>query len=345
MPIFDELYETHIGTVATITLPLMNNELYHDKQRTITYIQEALEMAGLLGAKVVALTGLIPSATNYGRDLLPFLAKHPDTPAITTGHATTTSAVVLSIQRILEESGRTLADEQVGFLGLGSIGMATLRLMLHVLPHPAKLALCDLYSKQQQLETLAQELRNQTGYMGEIAILESQGDVPESFYNATLIIGATNMPDILDVDRLSPGTLIVDDSAPHCFNPDQARQRFEQQCDILFTEGGALQTPQPISGTKYYPRIAQHTLSTSCAEMLLQHTPHTFMGCMLSGLLSTRYPHLVPTTGYIEQSMSVQHYILLQQTGYRGATLHCEEYTLPESLLRQFRQTYGKKQR
>jgi amino acid adenylation domain-containing protein len=338
--VFDESYETHLGSIANISLPLFGNQLYHDKQQTIQRIHESLVLAKFLGARIVALTGLIPSATNFGRDLLPLFAEYPDLPAITTGHATTTSAVVLTIQRLLEESNRTATNECVGFLGLGSIGLATLRLMIAVLPHPRKLLLCDLYSKRQELETIVKELREQ-GYAGEIAILESTSRVPSPFYEATLIVGATNMPDVLDIDQIAPGTLIVDDSAPHCFNPDQACRRFEQQYDILFTEGGALQTPQPVLATKYYPRRAQQTLPSPYRETFARHSPDTLMGCMFSGLLTTRYPHLSPTTGYIEKDMSVQHYTILQQMQYRGARFHCEQYTLPEPLVAQFRNQYG----
>ena len=46
--------------------------------------------------------------------------------------------------------------------------------------------------------------------------------MPPDVYEASFVVGATNAPDILDVDRLQPGTLIVDDSAPHCFRSDKA---------------------------------------------------------------------------------------------------------------------------
>ena len=60
-----------------------------------------------IGAATVSLTGLLPSATDYGRDLAEALAGQ-DLPRITTGHATTTSAVVLAVRRALEEAGRDL---------------------------------------------------------------------------------------------------------------------------------------------------------------------------------------------------------------------------------------------
>src|SRR5205823_12127012 len=95
---------------------------------------DGLRVARRLGAGAVSLTGLLPSATDYGRNLVRAVAGQ-DVPAITTGHATTTATVVLSIRRLLAEAGRDLARERVAFVGLGSVGTSVLRLMLRCLPH------------------------------------------------------------------------------------------------------------------------------------------------------------------------------------------------------------------
>ena len=189
--------------------------------------------------RTVSLTGLLPSASNYGRDLADDLAGQ-DLPRITTGHATTTSAVVLAIRRALEEAGRELVGEHVGFIGLGSIGVATLRLMLSCLPHPARLSLCDLYSRQETLEALRHELIDELGYRGEVRLLASGHEVPDALYEAGLIVGATNVGGILDIGRVAPGTIVVDDSAPHAFRSDEAMRRFAERGDILVNEGGLL---------------------------------------------------------------------------------------------------------
>ena len=103
------------------------------------------------------------------------------------------------------------------FIGLGSVGLATLRLLLSCLPHPARLSLCDVYSKQEILESLRRELIDELGYRGEVRLLASRHEVPAELYEASLIVGATNVAEILDIDRLAPGTIVVDDSAPHAF--------------------------------------------------------------------------------------------------------------------------------
>lgn len=112
---------------------------------------------------------------------------------------------MLTIDKLLQEGGRFLAQEHVGFLGLGSIGRTALHLMLNVLPHPAEILLCDMYAKRQALESLAQTLREDIGFQGRIRIVTADPDVPAAFYEATLIVGAANVPNILDIARLRPG--------------------------------------------------------------------------------------------------------------------------------------------
>ena len=47
-------------------LPRFSFELYSDRENIVNLIVEALEIAGRIGARTVSLTGLIPSATDYG---------------------------------------------------------------------------------------------------------------------------------------------------------------------------------------------------------------------------------------------------------------------------------------
>ena len=221
-PLITEVRETPLGRIGSVLIPRFDDQLYHDRRDLLAVLGDAVQIAHEIGAATVSLTGLLPSASDYGRDLAKALAGH-DLPRITTGHATTTSAVVLAVRRALEEGGRALAGEHVGFIGLGSVGLATLRLLLSCLPHPARLSLCDVYSKQEILESLRRELSDELGYGGEVRLLASRHEVPAELYEASLIVGATNVAEILDIDRVAPGTIVVDDSAP---TPSVRRRRF-----------------------------------------------------------------------------------------------------------------------
>ena len=114
------------------------------------------------------------------------------------------------------------------------------------------------------------------------SLITSRIQVPAEMYESTLIIGATNVPNVLDIKQVQPGTLIVDDSGPHCFDPELAIQRLQQQEDILFTEGGVLQLPHPITQLWYQPRQLEKL-------KIPGRTGHPFniTGCVLSSLLSS----------------------------------------------------------
>ena len=193
-------------------------------------VVESLEMAGRIGAKTVSLTGLIPRQPITVVRLLKLLRGVMTYLKSPTGHATTCSSVVLTIKKILQISNRSLHGEKVAFIGLGSIGINTLRLMLKCLPHPQSIIVCDIYNQTGSRQNLQRELSGDSGFRGsvQIATSSSSSELRPEIYDATLIIGATNVPDILDIDRLKPGTLIVDDSGPHCFSPEQAIKRFEK---------------------------------------------------------------------------------------------------------------------
>jgi amino acid adenylation domain-containing protein len=340
-PDVSSVLETTWGRIALIVLPLWSDDVYRDPDGLAAMALDALALAGEIGARTVSLTGLLPSATDYGRVLANALAGRPDRPQVSTGHATTTSAMVLTIGKLLHEGGRHLERERVGFLGLGSIGRSSLQLMLNVLPHPAEILLCDVYAKHQTLETLAQNLRERTGFAGRIRILTADPNVPSAFYAATLIVGATNVPAILDVDRLRPGTMMVDDSAPHCFDPERAVQRIEQHHDLLFSEGGIIRSPHPFHELRYVPSAVEQTMTVRQFDTIFaRHDPHEIMGCTLSSLLSARLLQFPPTVGFVDAQASQQHYGMLKRLGAEAARLQCGDYVLADHTRRDFRRQY-----
>ncbi|MBE2202058.1 MAG: hypothetical protein IAE79_25845, partial [Anaerolinea sp.] len=334
-PILLGATQTAWGRFALIMLPRFAADLYADPPGLVQEVVAALSLAGQMRARTVSLTGLIPSATDYGRALLPALAAHGNLPDISTGHAATTAAVVMAVERVLAESGRDLAQERVGFLGLGSIGAASLRLLLATQPHPQAIILGDLYSKQAQLEALRAEIVTELGFVGEVQLAPSRQEVPAAFYEATLIVGATNVPDILDVARLRPGALLVDDSGPHCFNLEQAVHRFAAAGDILFTEGGVLQLPQPLHRLRYVPPAAP-PLGTSLID-----DPYEVMGCAFSSLLPRQFPELEATVGLATVAMCVRYYRRLAALGFRAGPLHSKGYRFAATAVARFRQRFG----
>jgi len=341
LPVITSIIETPWGRIANLMLPRFSFELYSDREDTVNLIVEALEIAGRIGARTVSLTGLIPSATDYGCAITKAIVGRQNLPMISTGHATTSAAVALAVKRICSESGRNLAQERVGFIGLGSVGISSLRLMLKCLPHPEEITLCDVYTKLGFLEKIRQEIVSDLGFRGVVRIVASQTEVPAEIYETTLIIGATNVPDVLDITRVKPGTLIVDDSAPHCFVSELAVERFQEQEDILFTEGGVLRSPHPISRLRYLPRYLEQIMSSAEIDDFSKSHPFNIMGCVFSSLLSSCFENLKPTVGVLDWRTSVQHYEVLDRLEFQAADLHCGDYRLPEESIRNFRQRFG----
>jgi len=337
LPLLTHILDTPWGRTALLTLPLYSQQLYSDPERLVHLCVQARTMARSIGARVLSLTGLLPSATEYGRALQD-VSGGKSAPRISTGHATTTAAVVCAISRILRESGRELSRERVAILGLGSIGKASLRLMLRRLPHPEQLLLCDLYEKQAVLEEMRRELAGLLGFQGDLRCLVSHGrTVPDELYQASMIIGATNVPGVLNIGHVAPGMLIVDDSGPHCFELDQAIERLKTRGDLLFTEGGVLQSPWPITETIYLPAH----IGQDGRRQLARSDPHHITGCVFSSLLSAHFEDLEPTLGPVDTAQAEQHLVQLEALGFQAADLHCDKFVLSEEQIRAFRRRFG----
>ncbi|MDM8531500.1 amino acid adenylation domain-containing protein [Anaerolineales bacterium HSG25] len=338
----DTVIETSWGSIGLMILPHLEDNLYNDQDRLVQDIVDALAVTKQVGAKSVSLTGLIPSATNYGRAILQAIDDSSNLPSISTGHGTTSSAVVLNISRIIKEAGRNLTTERVGFIGLGSIGLTTLRLMLYCLPHPQTIMLCDVYGKTSLLEDCKTELVSEFGFQGEILITPTNAEIPTDFYTATLIVGATNVSDVLDIHQVRPGTLIIDDSAPHCFSVSLAVERFQKQTDILFTEGGVLQPSEVITQTIYCPpKLQKNSIFNAFLEACL-FDPTEITGCVFSSLLSACF-EVPPTIGIIDAKQAIKHYDLLLELGFQGSRLHCDKYVLSQKLIEKFHRQFKNK--
>jgi hypothetical protein len=339
-PLCAGVRETPLGRVGMVFIPRFDDQLYHDRRDLLAVLADAVRLAAESGAATVSLTGLLPSATDYGRALCHHLGAD-GLPRITTGHATTTSAVVMAVRRALDEADRSLAGEHVAFVGLGSVGVATLRLLLSCLPHPAALTLCDVYSKHEDLEALGQEVTGVLGFEGTLRILPSRREVPADVYEASLIVGATNVADILDIDRLAPGTIVVDDSAPHLFHAGRALQRFHERRDILVAEGGVLAAPEVLPLLVGVPEGLEPWLQAALVSLVAQSAPREITGCVLSGLLSARFTQLAPTVGLIDRQTALDHYETLGAIGFEAARLHLEDTVLDPSVIHEFRSRYG----
>ena len=210
--------------------------LYTQKTALISQLEQAISFSSSLGASCISLTGLLPSATNYCLDVLD--ASQSLEIDITTGHAITNCAMIMMYEKFQRQFLLEELDHTIGFLGLGSIGLGILRLFLSVCRHPSSIVLADVYNKQSDLQKIAESMRADFNYQGKIIVLDSTVSIPSELYACRVIFGATNKPNVLSANALKPGTIIIDDSAPHCISTKAVIERIKTRGDILVVEGG-----------------------------------------------------------------------------------------------------------
>ena len=341
-PFVSNYFETAFGRIGAVTLPVRSGALFAgDGARDL--ILRGLSLASRRGARCVSLTGLIPSATGYGVAIEAW-GKGADGLELTTGHATTTAAVVQTLDNAMRLSRRALERERVAVLGLGSIGQSCVRLMLTVLPHPRELVLCDLFTKEEALRAFAQVLRAEHRFRGRIGVAHSSTGVPEEVYAADTIIAALSASEVLDVERLRPGTIVVDDSYPPAFTLSRAIRRIEDRADILFSNAGMLRLPRPVRETLVLPNGAEAALEAFGVAAFrdeVARDARELTACVLSSALTASRPGFRSTIGLAKLDDLVSHYRGLQDVGVSAARLQCENYFVPDSLIARFAERYG----
>ncbi|GHH14989.1 non-ribosomal peptide synthetase/type I polyketide synthase [Streptomyces lanatus] len=312
--------DTPLGNSGFVALPLFADELAPAVDLAARTAR-AVEHGAALGARCVSLAGMIPSLTGYGYDVL---RETTTGAAITTGHASTTVAVVKTVQAALTATGRRLEDLSLAVVGCGSIGTSSLRLLLATSPGPpAELLLCDLPGSTGRLEAQAAE------HPGiRVQVVESGRTLPAAVYAADVIVtavsGATNL---LDIDRLRPGTIVVDDSFPHCFDTARALDRMGSHQDVLVVGGGLL----ALGSTR--TRLAEDLPAAASAGFALRPgIEGTMASCRLESLLHAHIntPELPLIHGLVDLPRALAHWDVAEAAGVRPAPLHLLDRVLTD---------------
>lgn len=341
LPVFSGVRELPAGRIGLITLPRFGAQLFGDPAGLFREMDQALTMAAWIGAGAVSLTGWLASATDYGRALAPLLARARRPLRLTTGHATVVAALLASLEGLLAAAGRRLEDERVGVLGLGSIGAGVLRLMLDNLAHPPALSLFDVHRGAHELDDLRASIAGEHRYAGELRVLPSAGEVPDAFYDATLILSATNARELLDVDRIAPGALLLTDSGRHGFAMERALARLTRDGDLLVSEGDLLHLASTAPSTVYLPERVEAALSPAALQSFLERDLTTITGCSLAALLTAQQEGAVATLGPVTTSAARAHRDLLTQLGLKAAPPHVDGTPLSSAAVAAFRARFG----
>lgn len=242
-------------------------------------------------ARVVALAGMLPAMTGLATRSL---GEHPGQ-LLTSGHAATTVAMALTLEKLLDATGRRWTEERVGVLGFGSIGQAVLALARHRLGEPASLRI--------------QDPRHPEGV--------------EDLLDCSLVLGATSGGRALEVESLAAGTIMVDDSFPRAFDERAARERMERQQDVLLLGGGMIDAGP----------LQRHSPFAQAASLRERYGAHWLPGCHAEAVLLAARPELGATRGPVEVARALAVLEAVEDLGWGAAPLHLGAWVVPEGIL------------
>lgn len=328
-----ETLSTPLGRSGFVCAPLFADELAPGSA-LLGHTAHAVELASSFGARSVSLAGMIPSLTGYGFDVLRAIGGSASTTAVTTGHAATVVSVVKTVHAALDATGQELESLTVAFVGLGSIGSSALGLLLgQAQTPPARLLLCDVPGSGPRLKELAERLRAR-GLADAVDVLTSDEGLPDAVYGARLIVAAVSGGGtLLDVGRLTPGTTVVDDSFPHCFDTGRAFDRMDRARDVLVVGGGLLSI-----GT-VERRVADGLPAAAVAGYLAQPTiPGTVASCRLESLLHASGADVPLVRGTVGAATGLAYWAAAEAGGTDAAPLHLLTRTLDAEVARRIRQ-------
>jgi predicted amino acid dehydrogenase len=272
---------------------------------------------------------MIPASTAYGFDVLRLL-RSKDT-RLTTGHAATAVSVVKTTLAAIGRTRRELDRSCLALVGLGSVGRASLELLLETAGAPQRLVLCDLTSRLPHLKRLATGL-GAVGYDREIEICGANSSLPDRVYEADLVVAASSARHpILDINRLRPGAILVDDSFPHCFEPSTAHLRMQARGDVVVVGGGLLEcTPSSrrlADGLETFPGVRQ---------LMSRQLSDTIASCQLESLVQALRPGLPQVQGVVDLVHAKAYWDALDGEGVDAAPLHLQHQLITDQYLDDF---------
>ncbi|MFD8957911.1 hypothetical protein ACFV0W_13380, partial [Streptomyces anulatus] len=177
--------------------------------------------------------------------------------------------------------------------------------------------LCDVPGSGPRLKERAEDLLER-GLVESVEVVESGQGLPDAVYDARLIVAAVSGGGaLLDIDRLAPGTTVVDDSFPHCFDTSRAIGRMDRAKDVLVVGGGLL------SAGPAERRVAEGLPAAAAAGYLAQPmVPDTIASCRLESLLHASGADVPLVHGPVDAATGLAYWEAAEATGIRAAPLH-----------------------
>ena len=324
-PVFGEILQSEPSSVGMLFLPRLVQDLMDPQRRRECrrlVAQDSISLARENGAKVLCLGGLTASLMKYGR-LLDGVA---DDIAITTGHTVTSISCVRTMAAAIDRFGLEPEGEQLAVLGMGSVGSAFLELVLTQPWCPRSIVLSDLPEQRQSVQALIDRLVPDLPAGVKLSFVPSSRDglaADHPVYNSRYVFSATSAADVIDVDQVMSGTLLVDDSQPHCWSRERAFQRVQRAGDIIPCEAGLIDC-ESLSYRSFFP--------FDWLEDQHHGTTHAWC-CLTEGLLLGKYPELPPTIGEPTLASMLAFDEAFVDAGLKPAPLRSGPYLLDDNLI------------
>ena len=334
-----EIEETIYGRSGIIFLPLPADELFVLKQEELLdLILNAIKVAEGHGATHISLAGNLSSKTNYCYSVIKKInsvqLQNKDM-VITTGHSCTVVAVIKTIEKVLTELDLNIGDLIVGVAGFGSIGQASLNLLLNKIGRPAKIIIADLASQIPSLKENFKDLQNT--YPNAIEIIAVEGIMPKEFYSANLIIGSSSQGQILDVEEILPGTILADDSFPHIIDTQKAIKRMKNEKDVLIIGAGKINL-----GKKNRELIGWPISENILKKILYKVGDEGLPGCLVESVMMSFNKTLPATIGLVTTSNSIKYWNQLTDLKINAVKFHLQGFEVDNNLIQNLKNIQNK---
>jgi predicted amino acid dehydrogenase len=334
-PVCGEIIETPELAVGLMFIARFADEMMDP--RTRGDIRAFLQSAGVAavaatGARVVCLGGLLGALSGYGKRLGGFVNVNANANAhavtVTTGHSMTSVTVLRTYRRAVTELGLDPRRSRMAVLGAGSVGAAFGRLLTLEQParRPGQVVLIDKPERARRLDALAAELAS-AGIDTRIEVTDRHGQLSAATacYDAGFLISAVSTPDVIDIERVAPRTVLVDDSQPNCWSREAAWRRVVRDADIAPCEAGLVDASS-INYWSYFP--FQFAATDPDAG-----TPVAWC-CLAEGLVIGLDPTMPPTVGEPDLMGLARYMTAFDRFGLQVAELQCGSHFLPVERLR-----------
>jgi predicted amino acid dehydrogenase len=325
-----EVLRSPYGVSGAVFIPWFADELMlGDRAHLARQVADAIEVAGAHGARSVSLAGMLPACLNYGFSVAQLLDDENGL-GLTTGHAATVVAVVKTVHKVLGLLERPIGQSTLAVVGFGSIGQSSLNLLLEQDLRPQRLLVVEQHSQLRHLKRPIDALRAR---YGDLEVLGADGALPDEVYGADVLIGASSSGGIVDVSRLQPGTVLIDDSFPLIVDARQAVERMERARDVLIVGGGTLSLGECRTEV-LVPDIPSDLLDRA----LVRYGAGGVPGCRAESLLVSARDDLPAIRGLVDPADAARFWRALSDLGLEAAPLHLGGYAPPEALIERVRQ-------